>query len=136
MSFPSLSHTYSLFTQTISELVRSILLLNPQQDPSATRLGSLSNTGFHRLQLTLDSSSKPSPQLIEDCRTALFASNETLPPLLDAFAQGLKMPVRVDVLAQQRDGHLSGIKRQTGGIGSSAYDEKQRDLKVSLFSSG
>jgi len=93
----------------------------------------LTNTGFHTLQLTLQSSS-PSQALIEECHSALFASDTLLPEPLAAFDH-LNLNVKVSVLAQQRDGHLSGIKRQSGGIGSSAYDEKQRDLK-SFFGGG
>lgn len=43
--------------------------------------------------------------------------------------------LRVNVLTMNVSTHLDGIKRQKGGIGSSAHDDKQKDIR-SFFAGG
>jgi hypothetical protein len=51
---------------------------------------------------------------------------------------GEKKPLphlRVNILAMNVSTHLDGVKRQQGGIGSSAHDDKQKDIR-SFFAGG
>ncbi len=50
-------------------------------------------------------------------RTTSSAAGKKLPPL------------SVRIVATNVSSHLEGLKRQQGGIGSSAYDTNQRDIR-------
>jgi hypothetical protein len=117
---------------TIAELVRSIQRLNPGSETFG--LGPLSNTAFHtfRLHLQPDALPRLSPEVVALAKSALEAPGfPSTAPLAD-----IVLPMQVSVVAARQDQHLTAVpKRQKGGIGSMAYDHKQRDIK-SFFGGG
>lgn len=57
------------------------------------------------------------------------SSRPTEPPPQTPIDQALP-PLSVRIVATDVTKHLEGIHRQKGGIGSSGFDEKQKDLRA------
>ena len=112
-------------------MVRAFLLLNPSVT-EVYGLGSLNNTAYHTLRFHIQPRALPISQDLIKIAAEMIAS--------DVFVENspmanVQLPMQVSVVSKGQSGHLSNVKRQRGGIGSSAYDAKQQDLK-GFFASG
>ena len=69
-------------------------------------------------------------------RTTTNTSTRSGVSTMSASREKKPLPyLRVNVLTMNVSTHLDGIKRQKGGIGSAAHDDKQKDIR-SFFAGG
>jgi hypothetical protein len=99
----------------ISQLGQS-LIRHSTTPAVASHFGGLLNTSYHTFSLRLD------PHDLDYDHP--LPPDGLPPPYPDA---GARYALRVERLAEA--GHLAGLKRQKAGIGSTAYDPKQRSMK-------
>ena len=112
----------------ISELALSLLRysMDPASPPSF-RAGGLSNTGHHRFKLQPSLEPAELEPLVPMAIDVLERGPDADDADWDSSAVG---PMRVTPLHINNTDHLAGLVRQRGGIGSSAFDTKQRDLRA------
>lgn len=111
----------------IAELSRALLLLNPGTT-QAYSLGPLNNTAYHQVEIFLASAGDSlSPALLDQAKT--ITGTQAFPDEQPFGVANLRLPLRVKVLKTSQNAHLSGLKKQKGGIGSGAFDSKQQAIK-------
>ncbi|KAG8835155.1 hypothetical protein FRC17_005013 [Serendipita sp. 399] len=88
---------------TISELVAALLRRSPIPPPSSESYKGLRNTGWTQIAIAIDRRVPPHEQEWEVSNIRLVSLNH--------------------------HPHLASVKRQGGGIGSAAHDEKQRTIR-------
>ncbi|GJE98398.1 phosphoglycerate mutase-like protein [Phanerochaete sordida] len=93
----------------ISELIPVLVLKDERHEHPGHRWRGLLNTAWTRITVDVKGSKEGEPMSFAD---------DSLPPL------------EVKVTDFNRSEHLDNVKRQKGGIGSSAYDPKQKDIRA------
>ena len=112
----------------ISELALSLLRhsMDPASPPSF-RTNGLTNTGVSRFRLRPSLEPEELVALVPSAVEALERGPDTEDQEWDSSAVG---PMCVSPVWINNTDHLNGLVRQRGGIGSSAFDAKQRDLRA------
>ena len=109
-----------------------MLLCNKSQE-TVYGIGHLENTGYHQLSVSLVKPKTVSAELKQAAQDIARLPSFPEDEHVDAFAsspEAKAIELQVKVLKAQQSNHLACVKRQKGGIGSAAYDSKQRELKV------
>lgn len=100
--------------------------MDPASPPSF-RSGGLTNTGCSRFRLRPSLESEELEALVPSAIETLEQGPDAEDERWDSSAVG---PMRVTPVWINNTDHLNGLVRQKGGIGSSAFDNKQRDLRA------
>lgn len=109
---------------------------SPKLDNITWKGSGMSNTGWTRVEVSYLDEAQPeeTSTVVGVARNEAKAdhnpsSTEPAPPSMDKTGGGHLPYLTVKVITTNVTDHLAKVKRQGGGIGSAAYDQKQKLLK-------